>query len=227
MEQQQILLRDFLMLCTGIEGNYIRVAAPANSTANIPPISTTNNTNNTATSSYRREREALHASYHISNWPKLSEIHLMIDPESIDRSIYGQVSELLIFGENIMKIRDFIHQQSRYEYGIISHALTSSMKEIMNELDVFFCQLEYLLNTERLTIQKTLFLLFQSNYQLKIQLLTRIILETKEKIGGELLNIVYTIMQEHGDWKARHILEHIVSRVAEPFLSMLSDWVFR
>lgn len=138
---------------------------------------------------------------------------------------YKQVNQLLIICEYVIKIRAFITQQTRYEYGYISHALCAGMKEILSEFHILLCQLEYLLNISKLTLQKMIFLLQSS--KIVLQILEKLCYSVKELIGGELLNVMYQLYLEQGDMKAKEIYGYLLTKAFQPFLNMLSLWIFR
>jgi gamma-tubulin complex component 2 len=128
--------------------------------------------------------------------------------------------------EQVIKIRHFVKQQSRYEYGYISHAFCSAIKDILRDFDLLCCQLEFLLNTRHLSLQKLIFLLQPS--KLTIYLLDKVIAHIKELHGGALLNQLYLFYLENtGDSKAKDLLKSLLINSFNPFLRILSKWIYR
>lgn len=41
-----------------------------------------------------------------------------------------------------MRVREFIRLHSRYEFGLVSHALCAALRKILREFDVLVAQLE-------------------------------------------------------------------------------------
>jgi hypothetical protein len=99
------------------------------------------------------------------------------------------------------------------------------MKEILSEFHILLCQLEYLLNISKLTLQKMIFLLQSS--KIVLQILEKLCYSVKELIGGELLNVMYQLYLEQGDMKAKEIYGYLLTKAFQPFLNMLSLWIFR
>ncbi len=194
-EQHYVFMRELLLVMSGVEGNYIRVAAVPTSTGPSPSL------------------------------PRLNDIRLVIDIDQADKSTASQVSSLLTLCESMIRIRDFIRQQQRYEYGLVSHALASAIKVIIRDFDVLMCQMEFLLNTGRLSLQKMVFLLQPSKQTITV--LERLTVSLRELNGGQLLNCLYLSSLEQGDSKAKEIYDHLLNKASEPFLKMLSLWIFR
>jgi gamma-tubulin complex component 2 len=136
------------------------------------------------------------------------------------------VSQLLTMCEQTIKIRHFIQQQSRYEYGYISHAFCAAVKSIIHDLDILICQLEFLLNDGKLSLQKFIFLLQQS--KITVQILDKILVHLKDKNGGNLINELYLYYLQQGDEKySKKIYEFLLEKSFQPFLKILSTWIFR
>lgn len=57
--------------------------------------------------------------------------------------------------------------------------------------------------------------------------LSPLIRRLSDSSGGKLLDVLHTALLEQGDSKARAILLHILNEAANPFLEMLSSWLFR
>jgi gamma-tubulin complex component 2 len=127
--------------------------------------------------------------------------------------------------ENAIKIREFIRFQSRYEFGLVSHAVVAVMKAIMREFDTLIAQLEHLLILNKLTIQKLTYLLHPSKATLST--LVQLTSSLRDASGGLLLDRLHTGMLAQGDSRARDLYSHILQKAYQPFLSMLSEWVFR
>lgn len=196
--QQRVLVREVLLALNGVEGDVIRVAAPE-----PDPIS----------SKLRKE-------------VPLKNVTFVVNAELTgDRALASHVSTLLPMCEAAVRVRDFIRMQSRYEFGYVSQAACAGLKEIMKELDVLVAQLENQLLTSRLSIQRLIYLLQPSRSTLRVldQLVSRI----RNLSGGALLDELHALTDEQGDEKAKRLAAHLLHRAAEPFLRMLSLWLFR
>jgi len=194
--QQRILVREYVLVLSGVEGQYIRVAA------NEP-------TSGTA----------------LGLGMKLKDIRLTIDLDTADRSIANQIVQILPICESATLVRSFIKIYSRYESGTVAHALCSAMKTLMRELDLLISQLEHLINCNQLSLQKMVFLLHSTKITLKI--LENLVRRLKDKSGGRMLDILHSCALEQGDQKAKELHYFLLKKTFEPFLSMLSLWIFR
>lgn len=136
-----------------------------------------------------------------------------------------QIQQLFPLCESVARIREFIRQHSRYEYGLTSHALCSVIQDILKDFHVLLTQLEHLLNTGKLTLQKLAFLLHPSSHILYV--LDVLCTEIGESVGGQLLNKMYTLYLQQGDTKTKELYQRLLSQTAQPFLRMLALWIFR
>jgi gamma-tubulin complex component 2 len=123
------------------------------------------------------------------------------------------------------RIRDFIRIHSRYEYGTISHAVSASIKDMMREFDLIITQLENLLVSGRLSLQKIIFLLQPTKMTLRT--IDSLISRVQDVIGGEMIDRIHCSLLEQGNEKARKIHEHILIAATAPFLKMLSLWLYK
>ena len=124
-EQQLILLRELLLVLSGVEGQYIRMKA----------------SNSTSSNSFVGPLSVAEASR------QLQHLSFTIDMDSTNRSIASQVSHLFPICESAIHIREFLRLHSRYDFGLVSHAASASTKLIVREFDLVIAQLEHLLLT--------------------------------------------------------------------------------
>lgn len=122
-------------------------------------------------------------------------------------------------------MRSFIRKQSRYEFGLVSHALTAEMKVILREFDTLVVQMENLLRENKLTLQKMVYLLQPSRITFKI--LEGVVTVLSNLTGGHLLDKLYGLMVEQGDTKSRKIHERLLRKAAVPYIEMLNLWLSR
>lgn len=160
--------------------------------------------------------------------PKLADMTLVFDTSSNGESLSlgGQVRDALIpLCTQILRIREYLAKQSRFEYGAVAHALCGEMKRLLREFDVLACQLECLLNQSKLTLQKMLFLLRPAVSTVFV--MYGVCLTTQELIGGQLLSALFRHYQEQGDAKARLLVAELLRAAAAPWLNMLGAWLHR
>eukprot|EP01038_Epipyxis_sp_PR26KG_P006038 gene6038-8313_t len=217
--QHSLLVREVILVLSGVEGVYIRVAAtPFNS----------NNKHNQ--DSLMDEKKSIGSRTRLGKKSipsalKVSDVNLIIDVDGADRASANQVMALLPICHSAIRIREFIKQHSRYEYGYVSHALCSAIKVMIREFDVLVAQLEHLHVSNVLSLQKLTYLLQPSQSTLRV--LEKLCLRLKDCIGGKLIDALYTVMLEQGDSKSRDLHWHLLSEASHPFLKTLSVWIFR
>ena len=195
--QHALLVRDLLLALSGVEGQYVRVAASgANSSSGL---------NNAG---------------HL-----LRDINLVVEADTADRSAASQVALLLPLCECAVQLREFVRVHSRCEYGLVSHSLAAAVKVLMREFDILVSQLEHLLNTNRLSLQKMMYLLQPAKGTLRM--LERLCRRVRDSSGGRLLDGLHGCLLEQGDLRAKHLHTVLLDKASEPFLKMLSLWLFR
>ena len=154
------------------------------------------------------------------------DIGLVIDSDTADRAIASQVTVLLPMCENAIKIRQFIRMHSKYEFGCISQAFSHSIKTLLREFDVLTAQLESLYTTNQLTSLQKLFYLVQPASS-TLRILNRLVVRIADKTGGALIDELQACLQEQGDENLRSMYSDLLAKTSEPFMRMLSDWIFR
>jgi gamma-tubulin complex component 2 len=115
---------------------------------------------------------------------------------------------------------------SRYEFGCISQSFAHSLRQLLREYDILTAQLEALYNIKELVSLQKLFYLVQPAAS-TLRILYRLIVRISDKTGGELLDELQLCLQEQGDEKLRSMFSEILQQTSEPFLRMLSNWIFR
>lgn len=126
----------------------------------------------------------------------------------------------------MVQIRSFLLIHSRYDYGLISHAIVGCIKVIIKEFDILLAQLEHLLIHNKLSLQKCIYLLQPSKTTLS-NIISPLIKRLHNCAGGQLIDVLYTALNQQGDSKAREVIIHILNQASIPFLTMLSQWLFR
>lgn len=126
--------------------------------------------------------------------------------------------------EDAFKIREFIRTHSRYEFGLVSHAISKEIKSILRDFDVIVAQLEMLLEAGGLSLHKMFFYLQPSKSVLR--LLASICEKVSEESGGSLLEVLHGCMLTQGDSKSRKLIETLLNQAAKPYLQILEKWIF-
>ena len=139
--QHNIIVRELLSALCGIEGEYIRIAAPV--LVSVPGVS----------------KSASSIRVHNESGPYMRPIHFVMDADSADKSLVSQVGELLQLCESIIYLKDFARVHARYEYGLVSHAFAAALRNLLQDYETVIIQLECLLVRNNLTLQKMVYFL--------------------------------------------------------------------
>ena len=208
--QHAVLLREILLALSGIEGHYVRVAA----TGLAPAASSSSSGSGSSSSGRSGSASSI-----------LRELNLVVESDTADRTAASQVALLLPICEGAVQLREFIRVHSRYEFGLVSHALAAAIKAMLREFDILVAQLEHLLSCGRLSLQKMVYLLQPTKTTLR--LLEKLVRRLRDCAGGRLVDGLHACFLEQGDERARQLHGALLNRAAEPFLKMLSAWLFR
>ena len=155
---------------------------------------------------------------------RVNQLHFLVDEDSSDKALVHQVAQFLPLCESAVRVRSFIRTHSRYEYGSISHAIASSLKEMLREFDLIIAQLEHLLTLGRLTLQKMIYLLQSSKSTLRA--LDHLTTRLKDLVGGQMMDTLHMVTLEQGDERVKKLYQHILHAATRPFIRMLSQWLY-
>lgn len=212
-EQHKVLLRELLLVLAGVEGQYIRVAAGRSNTYGA-------NTNTYGATTYPDQSGEVDDAP-----PSVHDLSLLIDVDSADRSAASLVTLLLPICVSAIRVKAFVKLHAQYHYGQVSHALSAAIRGITREFDILVAQLEVLHIRGELSLQKMVYLLQPSKGTLRT--LERLCSRVKEFTGGQLLDALHLCYQEQGDKHMRRMLLQLLHACAQPFLDMLSQWIYR
>ena len=132
---------------------------------------------------------------------------------------------LLPLCEIAVHVRSYIKRHSQFEFGLVSQAFCSALKQIVRDFDVLVAQLEHKHIQCQLSLQKLIYLLQPS--KITMQLLEKLCLRVGDSIGGAMIDALHQCLLEQGDSRARELHLHLLTCAAEPFLAALSTWICR
>ena len=132
---------------------------------------------------------------------------------------------LLPLCESAVHVRSYIKRHSQFEFGLVSQAFCSALKQIVRDFDVLVAQLEHKHIQCQLSLQKLIYLLQPS--KITMQLLEKLCLRVGDSIGGAMIDALHQCLLEQGDSRARELHLHLLTCAAEPFLAALSTWICR
>jgi gamma-tubulin complex component 2 len=161
--------------------------------------------------------------YCINN--KDGESVFTIDTSTVDVSLALLASRLLPLCDYFKSCCFYIEKHSRYEFGVTSQAFSSAVKELLHEYSILVAQLETQKRENKLTLQKMWFYVQPSLRTLEI--LAKCCKEGEGKMGGDLINALYSVSLIGGDEKTESLMSYIMTRTCTPFLKMLSEWIYQ
>jgi hypothetical protein len=99
------------------------------------------------------------------------------------------------------------------------------VKIFLREFDLLVAQLEDLLLQQKLSLYKLSFILQPAIVVMRS--LSDLCHKLDNIGGGEMLNLIYKILQDQGDVNVRKTYTKIFQKALVPFLGMLENWLFR
>ena len=207
--QQSLLVRELLVALAGVEGKCLRILRMQDS----PEDLNGNAANRSLSSSLPTE--------------KLRFVKFVLDSTvcaGADQAVLSQVSQILPLCEQGVMIREFMALQSKPSYGLVSHAFSAGIRQVFREYDVLVAQLEHQYRTGALSLQRLVFLVQPSAKILR--LFTVLITKLWDRRGGNLLDGLHQLYLEQGDSKCKDLVLHLLQAASQPFLHMVSDWIF-
>eukprot|EP00615_Pteridomonas_danica_P004166 CAMPEP_0114331884 /NCGR_PEP_ID=MMETSP0101-20121206/2714_1 /TAXON_ID=38822 ORGANISM="Pteridomonas danica, Strain PT" /NCGR_SAMPLE_ID=MMETSP0101 /ASSEMBLY_ACC=CAM_ASM_000211 /LENGTH=794 /DNA_ID=CAMNT_0001462375 /DNA_START=60 /DNA_END=2441 /DNA_ORIENTATION=+ len=204
--QEKFLLDDLLSVFMGIEGIYIHIQK---SSQTLPE-------------SQRAPNPRSSLSQPTPTLLSLSSVKFVVD--DADYSLTQLVKCMLPAGELVVKVKAYIAQMSRHEFGMVNHALCSALNVLLKEFNVLIAQLEHQMRMERMTLQKLWFFIQPSLHTLT--LLGQVCDKCEGHTGGNLLNVLHHIHDQGGDVKTNDLLSYILGKTSIPYMEMLKRWIF-
>lgn len=153
----------------------------------------------------------------------ISKFNYQVEPylenSTCDFSLLYLVGKVLPMCNNHDRVCEFIKVHSQFEFGLVSHALCSAIKVLLKEYLLLVTQLDTEFMKGDLTLQK---LWFYSQPSLKIlENLNKLTLESTNKKGGALLNVIYKYMMNSSDRTVKELFSFLLEKAAQPYLDVL------
>ena len=142
----------------------------------------------------------------------------------INSTFIAQISKILPLCKQYSITQHFINIHSRYEYGMVSHALASAMRHLLKQFTMIITQLEQLCLQGNLTLLRLYFYLTSSI--IIMQKLEIISLKCIHLKGGTLLSELYNLYNTEGDENTRKLLKELLSTASIPYFKFIEDWIY-
>ena len=193
--QEQLLLEDVLFALVAIEGKYIRMLNP--------------------------ESESQQQQQQAQQTP--TRVQFVVSPLVRDASLVELVGRLLPAGGAYFSVQSFVQSRSRWEYGLVSHALSASLRAILQEYLVLVAQLEHQFASRKLTLLRAWYYLQPALHSLTR--LEHLCSQASHARGGALLGVLHRAWSCAGDAASRGLYGSLLSAGCVPYFSMLSSWL--
>lgn len=148
-------------------------------------------------------------------------------PGLADESMLFLVARCLPLCEHYSHVQAFVDQRSRFEYGLVNHALCAAVRVLLKEYLVLVAQLEHQFRRGRLTLQRLWFYVQPSLQTMERLWRVTSAAAAEQAIGGALLNVVHRAMQREGDAEAKGLFVHLLARASVPYMDMMRRWIYR
>ena len=135
------------------------------------------------------------------------------------------IQKMLPLCNNHDIVQEFVNVHSQFEYGLVSHALCSSIRVLCKEYLLLCTQLDAEFNHGDLTLQKIWF--YVQNSIRVMESLKRLVIEAGQRKGGALLNVIYKLMINSSDKAVRDLYEFLLEKSSAPYLDILKKWIFQ
>ncbi|GAB5365546.1 hypothetical protein AAMO2058_001067600 [Amorphochlora amoebiformis] len=152
------------------------------------------------------------------------EWEFKIRGEISDTSMRYIVERMLPLCSFYYNIHLFVTLHSRYEFGLVNHALSACIREMLTNYLTLITQLEYQTQNGQLTLQRLWYAIQPSLHALKH------IYNAVKKVygctGGAVLSGLYDGVTREGDAMTKKIYIHLLERASVPYLRMLELWIY-
>lgn len=151
----------------------------------------------------------------------------MID-ESLDPSIQELVRRFLPLCSNYSTVVRFIEEKSAFEYGLVNHALSASMRTLVKDYMVLVAQLEQQYRNGNLTLQKFWFYIQPTMRTLDILASVANSINRGECIGGAVLSLLHEKTSGLiGDAKGQELCLFLTQSACVPYFEILEKWIYK
>ena len=127
-----------------------------------------------------------------------------------------------------MFVSVFIEYHSRFEYGLVNHALCAAVRDLVHEFTVLVTQLEAQFRLGQLTIQKLWFYVQPSLKSLRALFDLTLAVKKGSCRGGALLSLLHDLQTcAAGDATVQTLYAFLLKKASVPFFEQLSQWLYK
>ncbi len=193
--QNELLLNDVLYALMGIEGQYVKLER-------------------------RRDGDGDGGGSRSSAGP---EWCFRLRAQVADPSTRFVVGRILPLAGYYYDMAQFVRLQTRYEFGLVNHALAACIRDMLKNYLILLTQLETEARRGQMTLQRLWYSLQPSLHALKQ--LHQAVRRVRGCTGGAVLSALYDGMKREGDAATQAIYTHLLRHASVPFLRMMEQWL--
>jgi gamma-tubulin complex component 2 len=138
------------------------------------------------------------------------------------------VQRVLPLCTHYVQVSRLFDVRTRFEFGLVNHALCAAIRVMLKEYLVLVAQLEHQhrsKTTTPLTLLKLWFFIQPAvNTMQRLHRVTRAATRANAS-GGALLNVIHHAVHKEGDVQVRQLYEHLLSAASQPYFEMLQLWM--
>ncbi|XP_065054316.1 gamma-tubulin complex component 2-like isoform X2 [Rhopilema esculentum] len=148
--------------------------------------------------------------------------------KSLDVSYQELVHRILPICSFYSNICRFIDNGSRFESGLVSHALCAAMRSMIKEYFIFVTQLEHQFRSNQLSLQKMWFYVQQCMKTMEILANIAMLIQRGTLKGGAILTLLHEKTESYiGDSKARDLTLYLAQAACAPYFEILEQWIYK
>eukprot|EP00002_Diphylleia_rotans_P031886 TRINITY_DN6645_c0_g2_i1.p1 TRINITY_DN6645_c0_g2~~TRINITY_DN6645_c0_g2_i1.p1 ORF type:complete len:501 (-),score=90.25 TRINITY_DN6645_c0_g2_i1:148-1650(-) len=155
-------------------------------------------------------------------------VRFVIDPTTaLDPSLIALTCKILPLCHSYVRIGFFVETYSRYECGLVNHALCAAIRSMLQDYYIFIAQLETQFRAGKLNIQRLWY--YTQPCLGTLGVVDRIIedISRTQSRGGITLNKIYHFLKKNeGDPRSRDICNILLQKASVPFFEMISGWIY-
>jgi gamma-tubulin complex component 2 len=165
----------------------------------------------------------------VNNWLESRSIAVEFDlSDQITDSIRDILKDILPLGNYYFKLQYFIESSRTPESGQVLQALSAALSKLIDDYYGTIAQLESMHLRGELNLHKLLFYLRPIIQTMETIARTCAKLQEQSLRGGNVLTSLHdSIALFSGDKNSQQILIHLTQKAAEPYMEILSVWIFK
>ncbi|XP_046395622.1 gamma-tubulin complex component 2-like isoform X2 [Ischnura elegans] len=148
--------------------------------------------------------------------------------EGIDLPLKELVNRILPLASHYSLVARFIEEKSRFEYGVVNHALSAAMQNLLKDYLVFVAQLESEHHKGLLTLHKLWFYIQPSMRTMEILANIADTINKADARGGKVLSYLHEqTTGAMGEQGSQELCLYLTQAACVPYMEILEKWVYK